>query len=253
MQYLTPGTVVLITGATGGIGFEIARHAASDGAVVAVHGSSPESVAATIDRLETEVPGAQLIAAPCNFKEEGSIGPMVEAVAEQAGRLDAVIHSAITGAAGTQGLFRKTDPSAYTANAGLVMGSFQQLCHAAMPYLARQGGTIVAFISDAGRYPAAHQTMLGSVFGGIVTFVRNLAFEAARDNIRVHCISPSYVKDTPVFERFGGGGRGETAEKRAGLGLPTPKDIAPLALFLCGPDATKMTGHILSVNGGLNT
>jgi NAD(P)-dependent dehydrogenase (short-subunit alcohol dehydrogenase family) len=253
MNYLAPGTVVLVTGATGGIGFEIARHAASDGAVVAVHGSRPESVAAAIERLEAEVPGARLIAAPCDFKQDGSIAPMVEAVARQTGRLDAVIHSAITGAVGTQGLFRKTDPAAYTANAGLVLGSFQQLCHAAMPYLAERGGTIVAFISDAGRYPAAHQTMLGSVFGGIVAFVRNLAFEAARDKVRVHCISPSYVKDTPVFERFGVGGRGETAEKRAGLGLPTPQDIAPLALFLCGPDATKMTGHVLSVNGGLNT
>ena len=83
--------------------------------------------------------------------------------------------------------------------------------------------------------------------------MRDLAFEDARDKVRVHCKSPSYVKDTPVFERFGVGGRGETAEKRAGLGLPSPKDIAPLALFLCGSGAAKMTGHVLSLNGGLNT
>ena len=74
----------------------------------------------------------------------------------------------------------------------------------------------------------------------------------SRDGVRVHCISPSYVRDTPVFEKRATSGRGEAAAQRAGLGLPTPKDIAPLVLFLCGPDAAKITGQIISVNGGLN-
>jgi 3-oxoacyl-[acyl-carrier protein] reductase len=55
-----------------------------------------------------------------------------------------------------------------------------------------------------------------------------------------------------VFEAFAKGGRGETARERAKLGLPSPKDIAPMALFLCGPDAAKITGQIISINGGLN-
>jgi 3-oxoacyl-[acyl-carrier protein] reductase len=255
MQYLTPGTAILVTGATGGIGFEIARHAAADGATVGVHGSRQESVDVSMARLKKLVPDAKLIGAPANFQEDGTIAPMVDGFAGEAGKLDAVVHCAITGAAGTQGLFRKTQPEAYARNATLVLGTFQQLSFAAYHHLAEQqhGGTIVAYISDAGRYPAAHQTMLGSVFGGIISFVRNLGFEGARDKVRAHVISPSYVKETPVFERFGVGGRGESAEKRAGLGLPTPTDLAPLTLFLCGPDATKMTGQVLSVNGGLNT
>jgi 3-oxoacyl-[acyl-carrier protein] reductase len=253
VNYLTPGTAVLITGATGGIGYEIARQAALSGAIVGVHGSRDESVAAAIDKLRAEVPDARLIAAPANFQDESAITPLVDRFAAEAGRLDALIHSGITGAPGTQGFFVKTEPAAYGRNAALVMGTYQHLCHAAMPHLtAAGGGTIVAFASDAGRFAAPRQTMLGSVFGGIMTFVRNAAVELGRDNVRIHCISPSYVKDTPVFERFGVGGRGETAEKRAPLGLPSPKDIAPLALFLCGPDATKITGQILSVNGGLN-
>ena len=255
MQYLKPGTAILVTGATGGIGFEVARHAAEDGAVVGVHGSRQESVDTAIAKIRETLPDARLVGLPANFHNEAEIAPLVDTFASQAGRLDALVHCGITGAAGPQGLFRNTTPEAYGKNAALVMGTFQQLAFAAYQHMMKQeeGGTIVAYISDAARFPAAHQTMLGSVFGGIVTFVRNLGFEGARDKVRAHVISPSYVKETPVFERFGVGGRGETAEKKAGLGLPTPKDLAPLTLFLCGPDATKMTGHVLSVNGGINT
>jgi len=255
MQYLKPGTAIIVTGATGGIGFEVARHAAEDGAVVGVHGSRQETVDAAIAKIRETLPDAKLIGLPANFHDEALIAPMVDKFAAEAGRLDALVHCAITGAAGTQGLFRNTTPEAYGKNAALVLGTFQQLAFAAYQRMIKQeeGGTIVAYISDAARFPAAHQTLLGSVFGGIITFVRNLGFEGARDKVRAHVISPSYVKETPVFERFGVGGRGETAEKRAGLGLPTPRDLAPLTLFLCGPDATKMTGQVLSVNGGINT
>ena len=78
-----------------------------------------------------------------------------------------------------------------------------------------------------------------------------LAVEAARDGIRVHAISPSYVLESRTAELMGSA-RMETAAKRAGLGLPTAADIAPITMFLCGPGAAKITGQVISVNGGLN-
>jgi 3-oxoacyl-[acyl-carrier protein] reductase len=252
MAYVAPGAVILITGATGGIGFEIAAQAAAAGAVVAVHGSRAETSGAAVERLQAQTPEAKLIAVHGDFREPGVVEAVVEQVAAQAGRLDAVIHCAITGAPGTTGLFHKTEAQNFGLMAAYVLGVFEQLCFAALPHLARQGGAIVTFASDAGRFAAPRQSILGGAFGGIMAFVRNLAMEVARDGVRVHCISPSYVADTPVFERHAASGRGETASQRAGLGLPTPKDIAPLALFLCGPGAAKITGQVISVNGGLN-
>jgi NAD(P)-dependent dehydrogenase (short-subunit alcohol dehydrogenase family) len=250
LHYVTPGTAILITGATGGIGFQIARQAAAAGALVGVHGSRSETVAAAVERLRAEYPNASLIPIEANFQQNGAVEAAVSKFADGGGGLDALIHCAIIGAPGASGFFRKTEPHSYSVLAALVLGVFEQLCFAAMPHLAVKGGTIVAFASDAGRFAAPRQTILGGAYGGIMTFVRNLAVEAARDNVRVHCISPSYVRATPIFERHMA--RGSTAADRAGLGLPSPKDIAPLALFLCGPDATKMTGQIISVNGGLN-
>jgi 3-oxoacyl-[acyl-carrier protein] reductase len=254
MRHIEPGSVILITGATGGIGSEIAAQAAESGAIVGVHGSRQETVDKTIARLSEATPAAKFIAAPGDLREPGVIESIVNRVAGEAGRLDAVIHCAITGAPGTQGLFAQMDPQAFGANAALVLGIFQQLCFAALPHLSKQGGTIIGFASDAGRFASARQSVLGASFGGLMMFVRNLAMEVARSGVRIHCISPSYVVDTPVFERFAraAGERGIRAQERAGLGLPSPKDIAPMALFLCGPDAAKITGQIISINGGLN-
>lgn len=251
---LTPGAVILVTGATGGIGGEIAAQAAREGATVAVHGSRGESVAACVERLQLAHPEAKFIPVAGDFLAPQGVEAVVERVVAEGGRLDAVIHCAIAGGApGTVGVFRETNPENYGALAQNVLGVFERLCFAALPHLARQRGAIVGFASDAGRFGAPRQALIGAAFGGVMTFVRNLALEIARDGVRINCISPSFVVETPVFENHvNKNGRAEAALARAGLGLPSPRDIAPMALFLCGPDASKITGQVISINGGLN-
>ena len=244
--------VYLVTGASGAIGLEIAGRAAAAGISVAVHGASTESAATAVTTLGKEAPDAGLMPVAANFHDAGAIQQLVESVVGAFGRLDAVIHCAITGARGVTGPFRDTDPASYGEHIALVLGSFQQLCFHAMPHLSERGGAIVTLASDAGRFAAPRQSVVGAANGGITSFVRSLALEASREGVRVNGISLSFVADTPTFEKYGAGGRGDTAQQRAGLGLPTPGDIAPLALFLCSPGAGKITGQVISVNGGLN-
>jgi 3-oxoacyl-[acyl-carrier protein] reductase len=250
MNYVTPGNVILVTGATGAIGFEIAAQAAASGAIVGVHGSRPESVDAAVGRLRARVTDARLVPLPADFRRAGAIDDLVAKLARDGGRLDAVIHCAITGPGGVTGAFANANAANFGAHAALVLGSFQQLCFSALPHLAERGGTIIGFASDAGRFAAPRQAVIGAAFGGIMNFVRNLALETARSGVRIHCISPSFVENTPVFEAHAA--RADAARQRAGLGLPSPADIAPMALFLCSPGATKITGQVISINGGLN-
>ena len=167
---ISRGDVVLVTGATGAIGFEIAAQAAEAGAVVAVHGSSADSVAKAVERLRERVADARLVAAPADFRADGSIEAMVAMVAAAAGRIDAIIHCGITGAGGVAGPFAKADPVNFGEHAALVLGSFQRLCFAALPHLSVRGGTIIGFASDAGKFASPRQAVIGAAFGGIMSF-----------------------------------------------------------------------------------
>lgn len=255
MTTIVPGSALLITGATGAIGFEIAAQAAEQGAIVGVHGSRDASVASAIDRLRERAPDARFVPVPCDYDQPGAIGAMVDRFAAAAGRLDGVVDCAIAGSPeGVTGPFARVDPAVFAPHIASAVGALQSLCHAAIPHLSKRGGALVAFTSDSGRFAAPRQALVGASRAGIIGFVRNIGLELARDGIRVNCISPSFVVDTPIFERFAHAaeGRAEAASRRAGLGLPSPADIAPLVLFLLGPGSAKITGQVISVNGGLN-
>jgi len=246
--------VMLVTGGTGSIGSEIVAQAAAAGWTVAIHGRRPALVEKSIAAVAAGDPGASSSGHAADFSEAGAIESLVEEVAARHGRIDAVVDCAVGGPAGVTGLFADTDPAAYAGLADQSVVAFQRLAHAALPWLARSGGCLVAFISDAGIFAAPRQAMIGAMRAATIGFIRNLAVEVARQGVRAHAISPSFVEDTAVARRLAEAGaeRMEAARKRAGLGLPTPADIAPLVLFLCGPDARRITGQVISINGGLN-
>lgn len=239
----TAAPVLLVAGGSGAVGAEIARQASAAGWTVALHGRRPETIAAALDGLTGSAHGF-------DFTDPGAVEGLVSEVAAHHGRIDAVIDCTTGGPSGVIGSFADTDPQAFAVFAAQTAVVFQRLAHAALPWLARQGGTLIAFVSDAGVYAAPRQALIGAARAATIGFVRNLALEIARDGVRAHAISPSFVEGTPAagrsLERL------EKARARAGLGLPTPADIAPLTLFLCGPGAARITGQVISVNGGLN-
>ncbi len=240
--------VMLIAGGSGSIGSATAREALAQGWAVALHGNTPAKLAA----LEAEL-GA-LGKVECFqgdvFAADGAESLVAE-VAERFGRIDAVVDCVSAGVEGIRGLFPDTDPAAFTPFYDVSTGWLLRLSHAAYPHLKVRGGTIISFISDAGVFAAPHQTMIGAVRAASVGFIRNLSRESGRDGIRAHVISVSYVEGSDIVARIGPE-RMKTAQRRAGLGLPTALDIAPMTVFLCGPGAEKITGQVISINGGLN-
>lgn len=241
--------VLLIAGGSGSIGSAIARHALAQGWKVALHGRDPDKVDALVTGLSYLGTLDGFIA---DIWEDDAAETLVAEVAEHFGRIDAVIDCTATGPLGITGLFPETSPEVFGDFLNVSVGWIERLAHAAYDFLSEQGGTLVAFVSDAGIYAAARQTLIGAARAGTIGFIRNFAMEAARDGIRAHAIAPSFVEGTDSAQRMGAE-RMAKAARRAGLGLPTADDIAPLALFLCSDGAARITGQVISVNGGLNT
>ncbi|CDO37543.1 MULTISPECIES: SDR family NAD(P)-dependent oxidoreductase [Novosphingobium] len=245
---MTDGRVLLIAGGSGSIGSAIAREALAQGWKVAVHGRSEDKVHAVVAGLSEQGTIDGFIA---DIWEDEAAETLVAEVAEHFGRIDAVIDCTATGPLGITGLFPDTSPETFTDFLDVSVGWFERLTHASYGFLAQEGGTIIAFVSDAGIHAARRQSLVGAARAATIGFIRNFAVEAAHDGIRAHAISPSYVAGTDTSRRRGTEFMSRIA-RRAGLGLPEPEDIAPIALFLCSDGARKITGQVISINGGMN-
>ncbi|MEW9853774.1 SDR family NAD(P)-dependent oxidoreductase [Novosphingobium sp. M1R2S20] len=242
------GKVMLVAGGSGSIGSAIAREAHRQGWTIAVHGRSAEKVDAVCAALGCGRTAEGFLVDIC---QPSAAETLVAEVVEQFGRIDSVIDCTATGPGGITGFFAQTDMQAFGSFLDVSLCWLERLAHAAYPHLASEGGTLISFVSDAGVFAAPRQTLIGAARAGAIGFIRNFALEAARDNIRAHCISPSFVEGSESARKMGSD-RMAKAASRAGLGLPTAEDIAPLAVFLCGEGARKMTGQVISINGGLN-
>ncbi len=235
--------IVLVTGASGAIGGEVALREAAAGATVIVHGRTADAASAAAMHVCSAVPGAALSTVAADFGEAGAIAAMMDGVARDHGRLDALLHCLVAsppkdgaGMRCVSGRFGDTDPAFYDSMLRHAVSTLQQLCHAALPLLTQHGGAIVTLTSDAGLFAAPGQSLIGPSRAAVVNFTRNLALDIARDGVRINCISLTYVEDTPIFDMVvaSGSTRPDTARKRAGLGLPRPRDVAALAIS-CTP------------------
>lgn len=120
----------------------------------------------------------------------------------------------------------------------------------------RRGGVIINIASDAAKVPTPGETVLGAAMAAICVFSRTLAMEAKRFGVRVNCLTPSLIGDTPTAEHVQQGGFSaklfEQVKSMASLGVCVPDDLAAMIVFLASPAAAKVTGQVISVNGGIS-
>lgn len=240
----------LLVGATSGMGLEIAAQLGEAGVSrLAVNGRDASRGANAVSAI-TARSATQAMFLRGDASDAATIAQLVDAV----GPADILVH-AVPGAV-APAPFERLGTASFEPLVRAHLMSALLVTHAALPgMIACGGGTILFIASDAAKVPTPGESVHGALMAAIVMFARTLAVELSRHGIRVHALTPSIVADTISYDRMMADPFSaklfDKAIGRARLGLPTPRDIAAVAVFLASPAAARVTGQVITVNGGI--
>jgi 3-oxoacyl-[acyl-carrier protein] reductase len=240
------GKIALVTGATSGVGREIALRLAAEGASLAVNyrGSSVE---AELIVEEIKSKGGSAKAYPADVANFAEVKGMTETVVKDFGGLNILINNA--GLAKRQ-RFVETTPEDWQAQIGASLYGAIHSCHAAAPYLeAGKNGRIVSVIGDSSRVGESGLAIVAAARAGVIGLMKSLAREFGRFGTTANTISLGLV-ETSHDKAWVEANREKLINFYPLRRLGRPDDVAPMVALLVSPHGSWITGQVLSISGG---
>jgi NAD(P)-dependent dehydrogenase (short-subunit alcohol dehydrogenase family) len=238
------GRRIFVTGAASGIGRSIAEVFRAEGAALAVVDRDKDGIEAVAREL-----GAFPIT--LDLADAGGIDAAVDAAAAELGGLDGVVNCA---GIGVPTSIEDTDATVLARFIAINLTAPYLICRAALPHLRKEkGSTVVNIASGQGLLPnAPKNTAYAATKGGLITFTKSLAIEAA-PQVRANVVCPGLVR-TPMTQFLLDGVEDPTtlpflqsyALKRMG----EPEEVASAVLFLTSAESSLITGSALAVDAG---
>lgn len=241
------GKVALVTGASRGIGAQVARHLASCGAAVAVNYAG--SAAAAQDVVDAIcAAGGRAVALQADVSDSSAAVSLVERTIESLGGLDIVVNNAgIT----RDGLVVRMSDEDWSAVIDTNLTGVFYVTRACTRHLMKQRrGAIVNVTSVIGLVGNAGQANYAAAKAGVIGLTKSLAKELAPRGVRVNAVAPGFIQ-TDMTEALPENVR-EHAKGQIALGsFGTTQDVANAVAFLASDDAGYVTGQTLAIDGGM--
>jgi NAD(P)-dependent dehydrogenase (short-subunit alcohol dehydrogenase family) len=245
--------VVLVTGATSGIGYAIARRCAAEGAQVLATGRDQERLAELRRSVTPDVAagsGGSITGFAADLSRPEAPDECVAAALSEFGRLDGVVHSA--GVIRRKEDLRDTTDEQWADTMTVNVDATFRLARASLRAMVRGGGSIVLIGSQLAHVAAPGYASYCASKGAVESLVRALAVDFGPSGVRVNTLTPGVVAtplayvDRPNFDDLVEGMAAGLPLRRIGQ----PDDMAGPAVFLLSDDSAWMTGQSLVVDGG---
>ncbi|MBI2723850.1 MAG: 3-oxoacyl-[acyl-carrier-protein] reductase [Chloroflexi bacterium] len=240
------GRVALITGGSRGIGRAITLALAAHGAKVAVNYASNADAAAEV--IAAAGGEGMAIALAGDVADASAGANLVNRTIEAFGKIDILINNA--GVTADDLILRMSEAEWDRVIDTNLKGVFHVTKAAVRPMVRARFGRIVNVSSVAGLVGNAGQANYAAAKAGVIGFTKSIAKEVASRNITANVIAPGIV-DTEMTATLTEAQRSEIMRMVAVGRTGTPADVAPAAVFLASDEAAYVTGHVLTVDGGL--
>ena len=235
---------ILITASTRGIGLAIVKKSVSEGAKVymaARNLEQAEKIASTLDNVKCVYNDAT---------QPETFSSMVDAVVQDAGRIDVLVNNFGTSNPGKDLDFANTDPKIFLDTVNLNLRSVFMASQAAVKYMANYGGSIINISSVGGQVPDVAQIAYGTSKAAINYLTKLIAVQEAKHRIRCNAVLPGMTATEAVENNLSEDFR-TLFLKHIPLGrMGLPEEIAEAVCYFASDASAYTTGQILTVSGG---
>lgn len=237
------GKNALVTGASGGIGAEIARVLHGAGATVTLSGTRLEPLEALAAEL-----GDRAYVVICNLSDAASVEALPKLAAEKMGAVDVLVNNAgIT----RDNLFMRMSDEEWASVLEVNLTSTFRLCRGVLRGMMKaRWGRIVNISSVVGATGNPGQGNYAASKAGMVGMSKSLAAEVASRNITVNCVAPGFIT-TAMTDKLNEEQKARILTQVPAGRMGDAREIAAAVLYLSSPEAGYVTGATLHVNGGM--
>lgn len=241
------GRRALVTGAGRGIGVRIAARLLIDGAEVVLLDRDVDALHQTAEELGAET-GRRPLTLEADVTDDARVPEVLAKFAADHGDIDTLVNNA---GAWTFVPFVDSEPTQWRRDIDINLVGVLTVTRAVLPAMVTGGyGRIVSIVSDSGRVGELNVAAYAASKAGVMGFTRALAKEVGRSGVTANCVSLSTTLTPGAADTYTPEQLAKMTRRYPVGRLGRPEDVAGAVAYFAAPEASWVTGQVLSVNGG---